>query len=1055
MATPTSGILVLDSRFDLDAFVDGAGTYTEAGPQPGVPVPGDTGSPWLPEIVGAQSADIDIQALRGGFPGRDGASIKWRVDGDAATEWRGWDEPNLVTNCTAPSTEWSTFNFSVGAIAAIPSTGEIVVYVDGTSGSHVFRYNPRSEEWTAGADLAASSISLVAEHVALVWDAAREQLILYTGEGDFDEECVALRSTDKGDTWSIYSIAYMDADTLSDLRMSVVPFASGSWAAATGNGDLTQWTSPDNGVTWEIVGTAISSAINTDQFELVPTRAGGMVIVYIEDTTNDLKSRSLASSQSLFSDSSAVTLDSGAFAAMAACTDEDGIIYVIALETAETDLMMWRSLDDGLTWEQYTYAIGADLFGDAPGQVPELRMCASNGQLHVLCVGSSVFSSQLTAPFFLITLGGWSNVEADVSSGQPSTRIQRVGYGANSPSSDGTLWLPCELPYSPVGIWAQNGATGMDLSQGPFGRVATTSASEYFSLTHTHVDYVCGEFKIKVNSGGSTGSNDICLRARVADGTRDFRLAIRLTTTDIAAYDVHGAVGATAGGLDLTDPVYIRWHIVSSAGTAYAFVAYRFEADDTYTIVTESTSLTADLATPAANNSIEWGNIASSTASSDWYFVGYAPGGSWRYGVRTPSGVNTTIVANSGDPLGLQYGHPVPSRADGAYPIPGATTSAQDMGRISASGGPCYVSEATDIPAAHDYPASAVIPVHSPRPSAYWESTDTTEATLTWDLGAIAWPGAALGLVVMGGYGRQWILERSTNGTTWNTEATLDLAIGTSLSATRSGIVFRPRSGTTDVAQYIPENSLVGGYVISTNAGPAAFRIIRNSGGYWTDDADVQAVRLEVEGSPSGGASDTVDVVAPNGVHIDYITSVTSRRYWRVRVAASQVTPGSVYRAGIVGIGRVVGLGAVHDWDWSRSLQTHVLSQVDPDGYRDVAEQGDPTQAWTWSWNSGLMLKTLRDSSYPDSIKVSGGLELGSAEDPWGTLWGLLQGPLKSGEVPCVLLPRLPSSSGDITDPTLFRYGRLLSVGDVSGVAGTEGTDEHVRLGPMRFEELR
>ena len=82
-------------------------------------------------------------------------------------------------------------------------------------------------------------------------------------------------------------------------------------------------------------------------------------------------------------------------------------------------------------------------------------------------------------------------------------------------------------------------------------------------------------------------------------------------------------------------------------------------------------------------------------------------------------------------------------------------------------------------------------------------------------------------------------------------------------------------------------------------------------------------------------------------------------------------------------------------------------------------------------------------------------MEVGSAEDTWLSLWGLLAGDLQSGQVPCVLLPKLPAASATILDPTLFHYGLFASdVLEVTGVTGTEGDNEIVRLGSGTFEGL-
>ena len=108
---PGFGLVILETRLTPDLLTDkGAGTfdsaYTEAGPIPGHPEPDDATSRWRPQAIGAQSQDLTLLTLRGGFPirfggadGRSGASVAYRLATDSAvTDYRGWCEPNLITN---------------------------------------------------------------------------------------------------------------------------------------------------------------------------------------------------------------------------------------------------------------------------------------------------------------------------------------------------------------------------------------------------------------------------------------------------------------------------------------------------------------------------------------------------------------------------------------------------------------------------------------------------------------------------------------------------------------------------------------------------------------------------------------------------------------------------------------------------------------------------------------------------------------------------------------------------------------------------------------------
>jgi hypothetical protein len=304
------------------------------------------------------------------------------------------------------------------------------------------------------------------------------------------------------------------------------------------------------------------------------------------------------------------------------------------------------------------------------------------------------------------------------------------------------------------------------------------------------------------------------------------------------------------------------------------------------------------------------------------------------------------------------------------------------------------------------------------------------------------------------------VLEYDDLSTGWTTAGTLDLALGTSLSATRQGRTVVPRSGTTTISRYIQEGELVGGYITIGSTGPVtvARRILANSGGYWSASSSVQQVVLTIEAVGGEDTTATIDIVHHSGVLVVYPTAALTRTKWRVRVAASQVAPDDVYRAGIVGLGRVVGLGADASWDWQHRLDLERTVTRDRSGTPMVQQRGQPRRTIELGWRDGLAMGEIRTlAADPDYVAQSSGVPIGTEEDPWPTLWGLLEHALSSGEVPCVLLPQLPSTSGTtITDRTLYVYGRaMVDALGANGFVGTEGVDEYVRLDSLTVEEIR
>jgi hypothetical protein len=117
---------------------------------------------------------------------------------------------------------------------------------------------------------------------------------------------------------------------------------------------------------------------------------------------------------------------------------------------------------------------------------------------------------------------------------------------------------------------------------------------------------------------------------------------------------------------------------------------------------------------------------------------------------------------------------------------------------------------------------------------------------------------------------------------------------------------------------------------------------------------------------------------------------------------------------------------------------------------------GPPRRRITYGW-SQVDLYALRTLSGAKSyVGISGGFALGSGEDPAGVIPGIVETQLRSGEVPVILLPRIPTSTSTITDPTLFLYGRLATDSIGRSVSqGTEGVDEVLSLSGFTIEEVR
>jgi hypothetical protein len=255
----------------------------------------------------------------------------------------------------------------------------------------------------------------------------------------------------------------------------------------------------------------------------------------------------------------------------------------------------------------------------------------------------------------------------------------------------------------------------------------------------------------------------------------------------------------------------------------------------------------------------------------------------------------------------------------------------------------------------------------------------------------------------------------------------------------------------------------VGGYaVVATGGatGTAARRIVSNTAGWWLSGSGQPEVRILLDLDAVDGtedASGAVTLVWPSGVLVVHSSSLTTVRRWRVRIAASQVTPDAYYQVGICAPLALRLLGAPPDWGWSHETAANAATTRSRYGTTRVREQGPTITTWRYGWADGVDLRTLRGAgSSVDWVGSSVGYTAGStqAEDvPW-----LLRGLLEhsgSGEVPVLALASVPDASGGtITDRTQYLYGRLTTSIRSDHLVGTEGSSELVRVGEIAIEEI-
>lgn len=1080
---PTFGLVVIEPRLDSELLTErGVSTndsdYDETGPQPGRAVPLLTDSEWSPVVVGEQEVGVELRVLRPGYPGRDGASVAWRLATETSDEdYRGWDDPVLITGVTIPDADafpgsgdpWASL-----AVAAIPGLEEVMVLAveAGTGGqqAYVWGYVPETESWRVSRTDLASSFDGLGEPVAMAWDPETERMMIWSCPGGAgpDTHYIALRSTNEFvEAFRQYSVGWAPADAqfgAADDHISVAVQPNRDWLmiAYEDGGDTYQLASSDRGASWEHVGgthtaATISAAGSYHRVVAVPGR--GYLVTYL-DGSGGPHGRLLPTARTPFDDAAEIEIDGTTTAdSLEPCVDSDGVIYVIYRDgTANEDAVVRiaRSLDGGQSWQLYQYRV-ASSGEQASTNGPVLYGAdAAGGQLHLLASdGSSGWS--------LTQLGGWSTVEH--SGGH---RLERVAWGGEDsvgPSADPAIsfWWHGHYPDS-TGWTAAVGAITVSSHHRGLQLTSAAATGGYTSPTTTTdriqvigwilLDLAAGE----VRAGGTAGVGYALRCSDNVTGSNGYEIECRVYTDGIIIRDTIGATNLANVALSLLDqPIHIRAMIEGQLGAdGICDVWYRLEGAAKWVRLVDGASVTRSVG-GIPNAYMRWGILDANTSTVHVRGAGFAPG-SWLSGLQA----NTALYEGW---RGLQHGKPLP--ADRGYPCPGLmTASARQFGGQLRGGGLAGGSDQVDILPSYRYGIDQAWPGISPSPRQQWRSGSTDRVELVWDWGESPtgggaqsgrWLGSVVALIVRAAAPRQWQLEVNDGG--WVSLGTLDLALGTGLSwSLPSGqVTLTPASGTAEIGRYIHEGELVGGW-FETAAGAVSGPIAANTGGYWTDRSDVQQIRIELEDDGGIGTSGSDGILcAPSGVVLlQGLPAGDATRYVRVVIPASQQSPHGDYRAGVIAVGRVMGVGAEPGWSWRRTVEyTREVSRR-ADQLMEVRELGPARTVLSYDWPDGAVLRELHVlGTRTRAVAWPGGEAIGTGEDVHSAITQVIAGQLQQGRVPCVVIPRLPQLGVTLTDPHRWLYGRVRSDSHgITGVLGTEGIDDIVRVDGITVESL-
>lgn len=1052
------GVLVPIEDVDPGSVAGGdSSSYTEAGPGPGLA--SASGLDWSPVVTGAQTRAIDVLALRGGYPGAGEqamgplaplavsapATFAVRLTSEGTDgSWRGWSEPNLCTAWSAPSDyqaqDWTEF---AGAVRS--DTGVLVVVGHyGSDDARTWSYDPRTETWTVRYDWAANQ-GLNAPIACAPDPHVPGRVLLWSGPSATAgaSTSVAYYSDDSGATWSIYAIGIYPSGTVaSGGRAQAATHPSLDWLLIA---NAQQFASSDRGSSWDRQESI--SAYLTGENVSVAVGSRGYVVAYKTDTDSYPAVRILSTARALFSTAAETIIVSAACDNVNITADDDGTLYLWITDTTLDRVLTYISVDGGVTWTGYAgglYTTSATGFGHHDVSL------FSHGSAYLVGHHDGAPANGI----HLLRCGGWSNVD---QGGSGALRTGRFGWDDYSGSQQSLSYLPYDTPANfgwttvSTGTISMAPATGQGLSLScTVGQLSVHSVT----LDSAANDWVAGEAHVQRVAGPVAASATTLVRQTLQDsGATGYDLRIYFGSDGFEVRDGATTVRATVSIASMSQ-VQVRWQVRQSGGAGRATVWYRVPGDSgtAWTRAANDVTLTSGaFAITFCTFGID--TAGATTETSTWRFVASGlddVGANWRYGLDTAATFGSTPASGV---RGLTAGRPLPGLgARAAVPLLG--TAGDDTGYVHGVGGPVYARDQHAVPVGYRWPISAIRPEQRASPRIGWRATGTSTVTVIYDLGSQTYLGGALALVAIRASFRTATLSIDDGGTGWTVLGTLDLgaSVGYSLSGRSAA-----QAGSGTLLRYHREGELVGGYLI---CGSPARRIVHSTAGYWGGGGQQMVLTLEgIDGSET--ASGTGTLVAPSGVLVAYPSTTTRRRYLRVQIGSGQVVPPdggtdgatSAYSAGILHPYRVLGVGADPDWQPSRELVYGASVTNRRDGSSVVTRRGAPREIWSYGWGE-IDVAQIRSLSLGQAVLTPGGLAVGQAEDAWG-LGHALSSLLRGGEVPCVLMSRLPGLTSTVVDRSLWVYGTLVSGSSrILQSAGTEGTDEVVTVSGLTVEEI-
>lgn len=1096
------GLILMDPAFGASLVNASLSTATSADPRPGITENTNDSAMELEqggESWGGET--LTLTALQNGTAtaGPGAARVLW--SGEAAfsgTEQRGWLPFSMATDwhrLSSPATLDTGLYPGIGTPsnphAIRLSNGDILIAFQHTSGgtdylgvvrydAEIGRYDPSfatgagpytysartAYVWTADAVSENDLNSATPTHPCLV-ELPSGKLILFfislqSQRGGTTVYTVGMAiSSDQGASWTV-------ASTISDAQVANTDIPYGLQVAWHGgyltcvinhdlagvNSSFTQFYSASEGANW--------TAIDDDD-EAGPTYYwsaqavgcddGTCLILYIRQpnagTITITAGRKLIPSQAV--KATGIELEPiGASTTgyepgqnrLAACMGPERTLHLLAV-VADTG-----SASERLRYARFPQSVSAQsqvILLPAPGdpvegepidyldgiggpQHPYARSCCIFGERLLLLWDAVAGTSGTVFQLF----GGFSSIDWNGPTfGKWNSGVTTTQFG---------VWWDATYVPSAIAGWTTAGAGTESSSTETALRLDFSGGASTKTYTRTGLagQPAAAWVRRRQESGGSLTTNDAIVNLRAANGTFDYDITVRFTTTGARMVDNNNA-GATVGtdisGLTASQTMDF---LISLTTTGRAVCWYKV-ANSQVWLQGPTGNATNDGATPAATPMIVWGHSNSSTQVSAWLLVG-----SWLDGYGA---LPASITEPNQDQL-------IFGREVSLYP-----GYLSDGRMVRASSSPALKGESWALAPAFDYPLSNLDPTIEPSPNVSWRSQDDqVEQILAWEFsGAYQSLSPALGLYLRGANFLSLVWER-WNGAAWVSVASLS-TVAVSGAFSRSGYHLTPTAAVGSIA--VSRNELAGAWVVLTSGGLNHYRkLAANHPGVWSNGADDLQAVLQLEGDLTGlPTSGDLQVIAPELSHVVNVGGIGSTR-WRILIPARTWSSSSesYQTASVLLVGPYVPFGQKPSWGRTMGLEPQQILSTAQNGrtrVQQLAPRGKRTAEIALTDSNlayDIYYGTISEGQANTVGLASSGLPNAFAHDPRMVEDLLLaaQGAL----YPVVYLPALTPPGGTIVRRDLQLYGRIVNPTLRTAPLGTPGSQEVQIPSAIRIEEL-